>query len=143
MRERLDGKLLENVKTALPKLEELLKEICGHWTYEDMIYRFYHHSFKVFRVQDATRDMVNALQDLLPEKPLNAQFMEIVKSGTGKSFTLAVNQNWMPETRPMVEAFFHAKYFLEMVVKYGKELEAAPNMLPSGWATVLYLFDER
>jgi hypothetical protein len=30
-----------------------------------------------------------------------------------------------------------------MMIKYAKELESAPQMLPSGWAAVLYLFELR
>ena len=47
------------------------------------------------------------------------------------------NEKWTHHTRPFVEAFFHAKYFLEMVIKYGKEIEEPPEILPSGWAAVL------
>jgi hypothetical protein len=43
----------------------------------------------------------------------------------------------------MVEAFAHARYFLEMACKYGKELEEPPQIMPSGWASVLYLYDLR
>jgi hypothetical protein len=32
---------------------------------------------------------------------------------------------------------------LEKIIKYGRELEEAPPMLPSGWAAVLYLYDLR
>jgi hypothetical protein len=46
-------------------------------------------------------------------------------------------------TRPIVEAFFHARYFLEMAVRYGKELATAPCLLPSGWASLLYLYGLR
>jgi hypothetical protein len=53
------------------------------------------------------------------------------------------NQQWTAHTRVFLEAFFHAKYFLEMAVKYGKELQAAPTMLPSGWAALLCLYDLR
>jgi hypothetical protein len=45
--------------------------------------------------------------------------------------------------RPIVEAFFHAKFMLTMAVKYGKKLKEAPNMLPSGWAALLYLYKMR
>ena len=38
---------------------------------------------------------------------------------------------------------FHAKFFLEMVVKYGKEIDEPPEVLPSGWAAVLCLYDLR
>jgi len=36
----------------------------------------------------------------------------------------------------IVEAFFHAHYFLRMAGKYGCELDEAPQALPSGWAAV-------
>jgi len=32
---------------------------------------------------------------------------------------------------------------LDYAIKYGRELETAPRMLPSGWAAVLYLFNLR
>lgn len=43
----------------------------------------------------------------------------------------------------MVEAFFHARFMLEMAVKYGQALEEPPTSLPSGWAAFLYLYDLR
>lgn len=39
--------------------------------------------------------------------------------------------------------FFHARFFLEMVCRYGRELDEPPAMLPSGWAAVLYLYRMR
>jgi hypothetical protein len=42
----------------------------------------------------------------------------------------------------MVEAFFHARFFLEMAVRYA-HLEQPPNPLPSGYAALLYLYDLR
>jgi hypothetical protein len=50
---------------------------------------------------------------------------------------------WLETTRPIVEAFFHARYFLEMAVRYGKKLKMPPAMLPSGWAAFLYLYNLR
>jgi hypothetical protein len=43
----------------------------------------------------------------------------------------------------MLEAFWHARFFVEMAVKYGRELEEPPSTLPSGWAALLYLYDLR
>lgn len=40
-------------------------------------------------------------------------------------------------------AFFPAKTLLELVVKYGRELDSLPQMLPSGWAAVLHLYNLR
>ncbi len=110
---------------------------------EDGIYRFYHQSFKVYHLQHATEEICKALQDLLPDHAMNRWFSEIVAQGTSHEFEMSHNQNWLRHTRPIVEAFFHAQYFLKMAVKYGKELESAPDCMPSGWAAVLYLYNLR
>ena len=136
-------KLLENIKAQLPRLEELLAEADGHWGLEDHFYRFYHQSFKVYYLQRSTDRIHRALAALLPDRPVNAWFLEIVKQGTGHQFDLSHNQDWTRHTRPILEAFFHAYFFLKMACKYGKELEAPPSAMPSGWAAVLYLFDLR
>ena len=155
--------LLKNIKGALPELEKLLEECHGHWGYEDPVYRFYHQSFKVYDLQERTAEIVEALKRLAPpldpkkyiigwrkaaiihKKPttLNEWFLKIVKAGTGKTFEMKDNERWLKVTRPILEAFFHSKYFLEMAVRYGKELKFAPAMLPSGWAALLYLYDLR
>ena len=141
-RENAD-RLLRNIKQHLPKLEETLAHVEGHWCMEDGFYRFYHQSFKVYHLQQLTEQICQALQALLPERPLNRWFTEIVAEGTGKEFAMSHNQDWLRHTRPIVEAFFHAHYFLKTAVKYGKELDHAPECMPSGWAAVLYLFDLR
>jgi hypothetical protein len=135
--------LLSNLKAALPNLEALLQESCSHWGYEDRIYRFYHQSFKVYRLQTATAQIVEALQALAPERQLDEWFREIVTDGTGRSFHVAHNDRWLAETRPILEAFFHARYFLEMAVRYGRDLTRPPSLLPSGWAALLTLFGLR
>lgn len=135
--------LFKNLQAQLPELETLLHQCSNHWGYEDPIYRFYHHSFKVYGLQDETVKIVQALQRLAPQLTLNEQFLRIVAAGTGKVFTPKDNRNWDAVTRPILEAFFHARFFLEMVVKYGHELQAPPNTLPSGWAALLYLYNLR
>lgn len=132
--------LFSNLKAALPALEALLAAHTNHWGYEDAVYRFYHQSFKVYRLQEATSGIVSALQALAPGRELNAWFLEIVKAGTGRTFELSHNAKWLEAARPMVEAFFHARFFLEMGVRYGKSLRAPPVVLPSGWAGFLYLY---
>lgn len=127
----------------MAELETLLDECNSHWVYEDAVYRFYHHSFKVYDIQKMTQRLVSTLQSLSPDRALNERFAAIVEQGTGTRFELEHNQRWMEVTRPMLEAFFHARYFLEMAVRYGKDLEQPPNMLPSGWAALLYLYNLR
>jgi hypothetical protein len=136
-------KLLAAIARELPRLDELLQQINRRWGYEDSIYRFYHQSFKVFRLQEFTEEIVGMFRSLAPHLPLNPWFLEIVAEGTGKDFSLETNQHWTETTRPVVEAFFHTRYFLEMVCKYGKELKEPPQLMPSGWAAVLELYGLR
>jgi hypothetical protein len=135
--------LLANLKTALPSLNELLAKCSGEWGYEDPFYRFYHQSFKVYALQQATEQIVAALQSLAPDRQLNPWFSQIVADGTGKKFEREHNARWPEVTRPILEAFSHARFFLEMAVVYGQQLSMAPQLLPSGWAAFLYLYGLR
>jgi hypothetical protein len=139
----LGEQLLRNIKARLQELEKLLQEVSSHWHAEDRFYRFYHQSFKVYWLQQDTAKVVEALKSLLPKRPLNTWFEKIVKEGTGKQFKDEHNRRWLAETRPILEAFFHARTMLEFAIQYGRQLDAAPTTLPSGWAAVLYLYDLR
>jgi hypothetical protein len=142
-REQEEVKLLKSIAANMDTLESLLLQCTDRWGYEDPIYRFYHQSFKVFVLQERTEAIIAKLRALAPALPLNDWFMEIVRQGTGRGFSLKDNENWTAVTRPILEAFFHARYFLEMVCKYGRELDAPPKLLPSGWAAMLYLYKLR
>lgn len=147
-KEHIHDIFLKKVKENLIELEEILTEVNGHWQYEDLIYRFYHCSYKVFWIQNETQKMLDVLEKLKPDEKceFNDFFKQILIEGTGKQFhSDTTNKNWLAEIRPMLEAFFHCKYFIEMAVKYGKELEdeKAPECMPSGWAGLLYLYDLR
>jgi len=138
-----EQQLLANIKERLPELEALLERARSHWQYEDFVYRFYHHSFKVFGVQSMTCAIVAMLRELLPDAEMNPDFLAIIAEGTGRTFSEEVNATWAATTRPLLEAFFHARFMLEMVVQYGRTLDAPPRTLPSGWAAVLYLYGLR
>ena len=137
--------LLNNIKAKLPVLESLLQETNSHWSYEDPVYRFYYQSFKVYYLQKTTGKIVEVLRSLGPAgRTLCEEFEEIIETGAGgKKFEPEHNESWTQHTRPFLEAFFHAKFFLEMVVKYGRELAEPPQLLPSGWAAVLCLYGLR
>jgi len=139
---RLTGLLLGRLKENKPRLEQMLKHMSGHRTYEDPFYRYYHGSFKVYGVQDTTAAAVKLLQDLLPERQLNLAFARIITEGTGKQFEMEHNAEWDRHTRPMLEAFAHAKFMVEMAVRYA-DLPEPPMPMPSGWAALLYLYDLR
>jgi hypothetical protein len=134
--------LLQSLRRDRGELEKLLSECSNHWGYEDPVYRFYHQSFKVFWLQNSTQSIVQKLQALAPDRPLNPWFAEIVQAGTGKVFKTEDNARWTEVTRPILEAFFHARFFLEMAVRYA-DLEMPPLALPSGYAALLYLYGLR
>lgn len=135
--------LFGKLKSILPELEALLEECDGRSVYEDCVYRFYHQSFKVYSLQSHILSIVDKLRSLSPERELNEWFMQIIGDGTGQIFSPEHNEIWLKTTRPIVEAFFHARYFLEMAVNYGRELEYPPRVMPSGWAALLYLYNLR
>jgi hypothetical protein len=101
--------LLKGIKARLPDLEKLLEKASSHWHAEDGFYRFYHQSFKVYGLQQDTAEIVRVLRSLLPDRTLNPWFEQIVREGTGKEFSHEHNKRWLAETRPILEAFFHAR----------------------------------
>jgi hypothetical protein len=133
--------LLKRIKAALPQLEALYEDLDHQ--YEDRFYRYYHGSFKLYALQAATLKVVAALEALCPGRPLNEAFRRIVSEGTGLSRLEGSGGGGSSKERHILEAFFHARSFLEMTIRYGKRLDVAPSWLPSGWASVLYLFNLR
>ena len=134
--------LLKNLRLRQGELKALLEESTNHWGFEDPVYRFYHRSFKVYGLQEQTKAIVGTLAGLAPDRSLNPWFVEIVEAGTGKKFQPPDNANWTSVTRPILEAFFHALFFLEMAVRYAY-LDRPPDRLPSGYAALLYLYGLR
>jgi hypothetical protein len=138
----LEAALLSNAYAQHEALKALLDASSDHWGFEDPVHRFYHQSFKVLWLQHRTDAIVQRLRDLLPGRPLHPWFLDIVRRGTGKEFATSDNDRWTLVTRPIVEAFFHARFFLEMAVRYAK-LETPPRPLPSGYAALLHLYQLR
>jgi len=134
--------LLQRLKQRKADLEKMLDVMSGHWTYEDHFYRYYHGSFKVYRTQNTTAQAVKLLLELLPERKLNLSFEKIITDGVGTEFNLQYNKNWDIHIRPILEAFAHAKFMIEMAVRYA-DLSKPPPMLPSGYAALLYLYNLR
>jgi hypothetical protein len=140
--------LLDNTKKALPDLKTCLLKV--EKSEEDGIYRFYHRSFKVYWFQELVKEIILIFIKINPndiekvEDIFDKLFLEIILRGAyGEEWKLDHNSEWGKYTRPIVEAFFHVKYFLEMMIKYGEKLEEAPNLLPSGWAALLELYGIR
>jgi hypothetical protein len=143
--------LLRNIRNNMKNLEMHLERANNiHIGEENMVYRFYHESFKVYNVQDRTKSMYLMLEKLSPHgknKIRDPHYLRIIKEGGfGREFKLEDNRNWDAVCRPMLEAFFHTKYFIEMAFKYGEEFKRkkkAPLVMPYGWASLLELYGIR
>ncbi len=141
--QELSDKLLANIKenkAEIEKLRDIFKQL-----EEDYVYRFYHQSFKVFGATAQIKQAKELFERLAPDSfPLNDWFCSIAGAAIGKEFDFAkTNQIWLEETRSILEAFWHSKYFLEQMLIAADELEESPQLLPSGWAAVLYLYNLR
>ena len=135
-------RLLRNLQIYRADIEDLRAKASDHWGYEDPVYRFYHQSFKVYGLQGQTKKIVEQLRKLSPSTELNPWFLDIVEAGTGKTFRLEDNKQWTAITRPILEAFFHARFFLEMASRYGS-IQKPPQLLPGGYAALLDLYGLR
>src|SRR5262245_56925814 len=110
--------LLIRIKEKLPELEKLLGRMQA--SEENGFYRFYHQSFKVFHCQDYIKDGLNLIKEIGGETdPPHEWFCQIVQEGTEHEFNDRTNDEWLKQTRPILEAFWHTKYFLAMMIKYG------------------------
>lgn len=134
------NELISNIRSRHDELSSLLENVSDKWGYDDSIYRFYSQSFKVYKVQAMTQQIVEMLRSLAPEgTTFNSFFVEIIQTGaSGKKFDSTQNEQWTQHTRPIVEAFFHARYFLEAAVKNVKYMDATSMTQPPGRMAALF-----
>jgi hypothetical protein len=132
--------LLANLKVALPELEKLRKE-CRARDDEDVPYRLLHLSNKVYGAQHHTTEIVGRLRAMAPVPgKLDDYIEEIIADGTGKKWELSHNQDWTRHTRPIVEAYFWARYLLDMAIRFAREYDRPPALLDYGWAALLTVY---
>lgn len=85
---------------------------------------------------------MEALAGIAPEgRAFCEEFRQIIAAGTGKKFTHAANKQWVREAGPIVQAFLHARFFLEMAVKGAAPVEGVPALVR--WAALLDLYGIR
>jgi hypothetical protein len=140
--ERDPQPLIEAIRSRKDELTKTLEAHSGEWSYFDPIYRFYHQSFKIYQLQEATVAICDLLQSLLPGQDLNPLFQRVVATGTGHVFEMAHNDDWLEHTLPITTAFFHARFFLEAAVRCAR-LERVDGLLDSDLAALLYLYNLR
>ena len=94
---------------------------------------------------DLVRQALELFVRLSPDAAnLNDWFSSIAKEAVGKEFDWEkTNPIWVAETLPVLQGYWHSKYFLEQMIVAANELDTAPQTLPSGWAAVRYLYNLR
>jgi hypothetical protein len=138
------NEIVANIRSQYDELLSLLESVSGEWGFDDAIYRFYSQSFKIYKVQVVTHQIVEKLRSIAPKgTTFNPFFEEIIQSGaSGKQFDMAHNEQWTLHTRPIVEAFFHARYFLEAAVNHVKNMDAtSKTQLPGRMAALFALYN--
>ena len=135
----LTNLLLTRLVEHRETLRTLLADIGDH---DDNVYGFWHQSFKIYgRCQHMTLAIQSALESVLPERTLNEWFLHIASEGTGHEFERAHNKAWLEIPRRIVEAYFHARYFLRCAVTVAEaEYNELPMPMPSGLAALLELY---
>jgi hypothetical protein len=151
--------LLDSIKMHIPQLLEVKKRLDE--IENSIMYRFYHHSIKVFGYQDAVQRAIDLIYEIKPESEqfytaqsdyqrehhqfigLDGFFGVIVSEGTRRTFTNADNARWLYSTRAILETYFHVRYYINACLHCGQSMVTAPNGLSEEWAAVLYLFRVR
>ena len=108
--QRAHQALLDAILARLPQLEVMMR-VMGR-EYEDRLYRFYYLLEDTERAAALFREIAREAG-----RELNPWFEEIIAAGTRVEFDVSHNDDWPRHTRPQVEAFLHARYFVEMMVR--------------------------
>lgn len=137
--------LCERICERRAELDALAAEVADGSRFDpvEMIYRFWHQSFKVFYLQSHTVRIDEMFKELCPPgAELSPWFRELIDEGTGLVFDLSMNDTWSRSVRPIVDAFLHARFLLDRVREVTME-DATARIISYPYATVLELFSLR
>lgn len=138
--------LLARLRQQQPQLDALHTAIgSGSVVSDDLMYRFWHQSLKVYGLQQATLDIRRQLEQAAdPDRGLDPWYETIVTAGTGHRFTLDDNSRWLDATGPIVTAYLHSAHLLRLARDAAERYETAPEgWYEPGWATLLHLYRMR
>ena len=145
LREKKRGRIFDKMKANEAEIHKLY-QFNIKYIYEDKMYRFYHASFKVFWLIEHIEDIVKLLKKINPHRPyqFDEWFMQIIEDARkiGK-FKRRYNRNFPKYARPILEAYLHCKYFLDMLEESLKMEEEPKSVISSGWAAILELYNIR
>lgn len=134
--------LLSAIKQHLPEIKKLAEYLHGP-TATDRLYRYFHHSLKVYALQEMTEKAVELLQSVAPSLPLAPLLTIPVARGTGMKFDMSHNASWTWRALWITQAFLLVREVVDQVVASGETLSEAPSSLPSEWALVLEVYGIR
>jgi hypothetical protein len=130
--------LLNRIKDRLPALEELQQEMAEA---EDIGFlHFYRSDPSVYDLRKLTAQAASLLRDIAADGELALSFEVIMQDATASKLDLTSSRMWILSATPTIAGFYHCRFFVERLVRYGHELEQSPDMLPSGWAAILCLY---
>ena len=95
------NRLLANIKDQV----ERIRSVYDHFEREepDLVYRYYHQSYKVFIMAALIENADKLFKELAPEGVVVSDtYSEIAAGGIGKKFHDETNANWQTETLPMM-----------------------------------------
>lgn len=131
--------IISEIKAKTDELSVLLKVMDVE--YSRSLYKFYSQSFKVYHLQDFTLNAYKLFKSIADAAALQLHegFEQIIAEGTGSTFDMSHNVDWLTHTRPIVEAFLHAKYMLEMMIRLIKS-EPGSLHFAQAYQAVMVLF---
>lgn len=138
------SRIFQKMKECKDEIIKLHKD--NEIIYEDRVYRFYHASFKVFWLQNQIEDILKLLKKLNPHRPyqFDEWFLKIIKEAQDQgSFKINYNEDFSAHARPVLEAYLHCKYFLDMLRECIKIKQEPKSCITSGWASILELYNLR
>ena len=137
-------KLLENLIENREEITTSLNSFNAIRGYEDLMYQFYAESNKVNRAKFYAQGGYELLKRLDPKekKELEPTYDRIIQEALSKKPIWNATPRWKEETRVIIEAFLHTKYFLEQAKKYSEEFKdkEIPLRMPFGWAALATLY---
>ena len=141
--EQYRAALFRSVKEHLPQLEALEAEAKAQWP-PDQVHLFDSRYFEVcevlYRLQPLTQRISNALQELLPDRPVRKHFLKIIANGTGHNFNASDAADLAKESEAILDAFTNAYYYLATACQGGRAVEPPTGSRADWRIALLYLF---
>lgn len=130
--------LLERIKTCLPALEELQREMMEAEL--SGFFRFYHSDLRVHDLCLRVERAAGLLHAIAGEGDLALQFETIIQGAVDGRLDLTSARMWILSALPVLAAFAHCKTLVGMHLAVRRELMWSPDESTLAWATLLCLY---